>query len=147
MERSGVVGREEVREACEELGLRDWTQELSPTVTPAEAEILRELVGGEALEVPVESFRRGLAVELEHGVGFPDANVTNGHPVLTGKIVLAHLKESLLYYERLDVAELEGDLIKAIHSGNAEKTAKVHHRLLAAKLTLVQRELSAYQEG
>jgi len=36
---------------------------------------------------------------------FPDANVTDNHPVLTEKIVLAHLKESLLYYKRLAVAE------------------------------------------
>jgi len=36
-------------------------------------------------------------VELEHGTRFKDANVTNNHPLLTGKIVFAHLKESLYY--------------------------------------------------
>jgi hypothetical protein len=40
-------------------------------------------------------------VELEHGTRYPEANVTNNHPILTGKIVLAHLKETLDYYQRL----------------------------------------------
>jgi hypothetical protein len=34
--------------------------------------------------------------------------------LLTGKIVLAHLKETLDYYLRLEVAELEGDILKAL---------------------------------
>lgn len=147
MELKAAVSREEVREACVELGLRDWSQALSPTVTPDEARSLRELVGGEALEVPLEAFQRGVEVELEHGAGFPDANVTNGHPVLTAKIVLAHLKESLLYYERLDVAELEGDLAKAIRAGNPEKTAKVHRKLLAARLALLEREIAGLERA
>ena len=76
-----------------------------------------------------------------------EANITNNHPILTGRIVLAHLKESLLYYERLDVAELEGDLVKAIQAGEASKAARIHQRLLAAKLTLVKRELASYEPG
>ena len=70
-------------------------------------------VGGEATLISAEDFREGLQVELEHGLQFPDANVTNNHPLLTGMIVLAHLKEMLDYYARLEVAELEGDLFKA----------------------------------
>jgi len=67
---------------------------------------------------------------------FSDANVTNNHPVLTGLIVLAHLKESLDYYKLLDVAELEGDLVKAIAAGNAEKIKKYYQRLAAARIAL-----------
>jgi hypothetical protein len=136
------VTSEEVQKACAELGLRDWTQVLSPQVTVEESEVLRTLVGAEALEVPVDAFKRGLEVELEHGSGFPDANVTNGHPVLTAKIVLAHLKESLLYYERLDVAELEGDLFKAIHGGDQGKIERIYRRLLKARIILAERELT-----
>ena len=49
-------------------------------------------------------------MELEHELQFPDKNVTNNHPILTGKIVLAHLKEMLDYHIRPKVAELEGEL-------------------------------------
>jgi hypothetical protein len=84
-----------------------------------------------------------LEVELEHGVQFPDANVTNNHPVLTGKIVLAHLKEMLDYYLRLEVAELEGDLFKASRAGDAEKMARKYKKLIQARAALSEWENSA----
>jgi hypothetical protein len=100
------------------------------------------LVGGEALEISLEGFKQGLEIELEHGIAFPDANVTNNHPVLTGKIVLAHLKETLDYYTRLEVAEIEGDLLKAAMSGDKEKLFAKYHKLLEAKFLLSEREKS-----
>ena len=50
-------------------------------------------------KVDLEQFRRGLEVELEHGVRDPETNVTNDDLTLTGKIAWAHLKEfpRLLY--------------------------------------------------
>ncbi|MFN2128081.1 MAG: DUF5661 family protein, partial [Anaerolineales bacterium] len=105
------ISSEEVTRICDQLGIRDWTKLSRSEVEVREAEILRELVGGEALDVSVEEFQRGLEVELEHGTAFSDANVTNNHPILTAIIVLAHLKETLDYYTRLEVAELEGDLL------------------------------------
>jgi hypothetical protein len=86
-------------------------------------------------------------VELEHGLRFPDANVTNNHPILTGKIVLAHLKEMLDYYMRLNVAELEGDLLKASQQGDAEKLAKIYRRLISARAALSEREKSMDSAG
>jgi hypothetical protein len=71
---------------------------------------------------------------------FKDANVTNNHPILTGKIVLAHLKESLDYYKRLDVAEIEGDLLKAVHAGDSAKVQRLYQKLIRAKLLLAQTE-------
>ncbi len=115
------VSKEEVQRICAQLGIRDWTELTKPEVEINEAKIIQELVGGEALEISVVDFQRGLEIELEHGIGFSDANVTNNHPLLTGKIVLAHLKESLDYYPRLEVAELEGDLLKAVLTGDQEK--------------------------
>jgi len=44
-------------------------------------------------KVDLEQFRRGLEVELEHGVRDPETNVTNDDLTLTGKIARAHLKE------------------------------------------------------
>ena len=71
---------------------------------------------------------------------FGGYNVTNNHPVLTGKIVMAHLMEALDYYLRLDVAEIEGDLMKATASGDAVKVSKYYKKLLAAKSALLKAE-------
>jgi len=84
------------------------------------------------MPISLESFRKGLEVELEHGTMFDDANVTHNHPILTGMIVLAHMKESLDYYERLDIAEVEGDLLKAVLSGNLEKIKTKYKKLFEA---------------
>ena len=54
-------------------------------------------------------FRRGLEVELEHGLRDPETNVTNDDVPLTGKIAWAHLKEFPDYYTRLDKLEAEAD--------------------------------------
>lgn len=55
----------------------------------------------------VDQFRRGLEVELEHGLHNPSTNVTDDDPVLTGKIALAHLNEFADYYTRLERMEEE----------------------------------------
>jgi hypothetical protein len=142
MEIPEYVSIGEVQRVCAQLGIRDWTQLSNAEVEYSEAEILRELVGGEALEISVEDFQRGLEIELEHGIGFSDANVTNNHPILTGKIVLAHLKETLDYYTRLEVAELEGDVLMALISGDQQKLASKYQKLLEAKYLLCERENS-----
>ena len=98
------ISKEEVRRVCNELGIRDWTKLTEDKVEVEEAKIIREQIGGETLDIAIEDFQLGLEVELEHGTQFQDANVTNNHPILTGKIVLAHLKETLDYYARLEVA-------------------------------------------
>jgi Protein of unknown function (DUF5661) len=53
----------------------------------------------------VEEFRRGMEVELEHGLCDPQTNVTDDDPWITGKIAWAHLKELPDYYERLEILE------------------------------------------
>ncbi len=134
------ITKSEVQRVCRELGIRDWTALTQPQVTLDEAARIQAEVGGETGELTPEQFRQGLEVELEHGITFPDANVTNNHPLLTGKIVLAHLKEMLDYYDRLDVAELEGDLLKATRAGNAEKVLRLYGRLVAARADLSAKE-------
>lgn len=147
MDISEYVSKEEVQRVCDQLGIRDWTKLSKPEVEINEAKIIQELVGGEALEILVEDFQRGLEIELEHGIGFSDANVTNNHPLLTGKIVLAHLKESLDYYPRLEIAELEGDLFKAVLSGDQEKLSSKYQKLLEARYQLSQQEKSQIESG
>jgi len=140
MELPTYITIEEVRRVCQELGIRDWTTLSKAEVLPEEAALIQERIGNEAAMIPPAEFLQGLEVELEHGIQFPDANVTNNHPLLTGKIVLAHLKETLDYYARLEVAELEGDLLKAIVAGNADKIKMVYKKLIAARLHLGQKE-------
>ena len=140
MELPTYITVDEVKRICRELGIRDWTTLSKAEVLPEEAALIQESVGSEAAMIPAAEFLQGLEVELEHGLQFPDANVTNNHPLLTGKIVLAHLKETLDYYARLEVAELEGDLLKAITAGNADKIKSVYKKLIAARLHLGQKE-------
>lgn len=130
------ISMEEVQRVCREIGIRDWTQLSKPEVKLEEARIIQNEVGGEALEISTEEFAQALEVELEHGLQFPDANVSNNHPVLTGMIVLAHLKEMLDYYPRLEVAELEGDMLKASQKGDPEKLARIYKKLVLARAKL-----------
>jgi len=134
------VSVQEVKRVCAELKIRDWTLLKKAEVLPEEAEkILAELETGE-MKIALEDFKLGLEVELEHGVRFSEANVTNNHPILTGKIVIAHFKESLDYYQRLEVAEIEGDLLKAVAGKNAQKVAVLYEKLVKAKLELSKAE-------
>jgi hypothetical protein len=142
MTSSNLVTSEEVGRACKNLGIKDWSTATEMTVSADEARAVLNEVGGEARDVGVEDFREGLQVELEHGTRFPDANVTNNHPVLTGRIVLAHLKESLLYYKRLALAELEGDLLKATKAGDSRTIRSVYERIVSARLALDKAEVS-----
>jgi hypothetical protein len=134
------VSVEEVKRVCKELKIRDWTLLKKAEVLPEEAKkILDELEAGD-MKISVDNFKIGLEVELEHGIRFADANVTNNHPILTGKIVLAHFKESLDYYQRLDVAEIEGDILKAVANKNSEKVIVLYKKLVKAKLELSKAE-------
>jgi hypothetical protein len=130
------VTTEEVKKVCKSIGLTDWTKKTDPSVSGEEASIILKIVNTKSMEIPLEEFRKGLEVELEHGTRFDDANVTNNHPILTGKIVIAHLKETMDYYRRIDVAELEGDLLKAILSKNIEKIDSKYKKLIEAQKAL-----------
>ncbi|MEF9425742.1 MAG: hypothetical protein L0922_05455 [Candidatus Mariimomonas ferrooxydans] len=130
---------DEVRRVCKELKIRDWTG-LAEPIQPEEAKVILAEVNSEGMDIDLEDFCNGLEVELEHGTAFKDANVTNNHPILTGKIVLAHLKESLDYYKRLEVAELEGDLLKAVVANNSAKIETLYEKLARAKLILSKTE-------
>lgn len=147
MEIPEYISKIEVQRVCRELGIRDWSALTAPQVEPYETEIIRQAVGGEALQISAEEFQAGLEVELEHGVAFPDANVTNNHPLLTGKIVLAHLKESLDYYQRLDIAEIEGDIFKAVLSGDLHKLAAKQKKLVTARAVLAELENRQVKQG
>jgi hypothetical protein len=56
-------------------------------------------------EIPLEQFKMGLQVELEHGNRAKKTNVTSNDPMKTAKIALAHLQEDPKYYSKLKVME------------------------------------------
>jgi hypothetical protein len=132
---------DEVKRVCGELKISDWTAMEKSAVPIEEAQVILKHVNTEGMDIDPDEFRNGLEVELEHGTTFKDANVTNNHPILTGLIVLAHFKESLDYYRLLEVAELEGDLLKATVRGDATKIREYFKRLAKARIALHQAEL------
>ncbi len=138
MKMSEYVTKEEVKRVCKVLRFRDWTKLKNAKVLRKEAKVILASISAGKMNIDLEEFRKGMEVELEHGIRFKDANVTNNHPVLTGMIVLAHLKESLDYYKLLEVAELEGDLLKAVAAGNMKKTRTEYKKLAEAKIVLAK---------
>ena len=78
---------------------------------PGEASAVAATIGIDFNEVEfdLEQFRRGMEVELEHGLHDPVTNVTNDDPIMTGKIAWAHLREFPDYYDRLDRMEAEAE--------------------------------------
>ena len=75
--------------------------------TDEDARRIGEEIGIDWATAPfdVDQFRRGLHVELEHGLHDPATDVTGDDPILTGKIALAHLNEFPDYYTRLERME------------------------------------------
>jgi hypothetical protein len=70
--------------------------------SPRQARQIGDRIGVDWKKVNKDEFRKGLAVELEHGKRDPQTNVTNDDEVNTGKIALAHLKEKGDYYTLLN---------------------------------------------
>jgi Protein of unknown function (DUF5661) len=138
------VTKDEVKRVCKELGIRNWTalKKVAPRVSVKEAIKIKAAIGTAGIRIGAEDFRDGLEVELEHGTKYPEANVTNNHPVLTGKIVIAHLKEALDYYRRLEIMELEIDIHKALVAKDAAKLEKYLKKLAEDKLELNKSEVA-----
>ena len=78
------ISVKEVKRVCSELKIRDWTQLKKAEVLIEKAELILAEMKLETQKSDL-IFQHGLEVELEHGIGFPEANVTNKHPILTGK--------------------------------------------------------------
>lgn len=79
----------------------------TPRITNEQArEVGREIgIDWAAAPFDVDQFRKGMTVELEHGLRDPATDVTGDDPVVTGKIALAHLNEFADYYTRLERME------------------------------------------
>ena len=134
------VTKLEVRRVCKRLKLSDWTKIKTPKISLKEAKIVLKKIDRAGLKIDPEQFRRGLEVEFEHGTRFKEANITNNHPVLTGKIVLGHMFETLDYYTRLDLTEIEGELFKAVAAKNIEKVRMNYQKAIKARVVLAKAE-------
>jgi hypothetical protein len=79
--------------------------------TEAEARRFGEEAGVDWNDSPfdVDQLRRGMNVELEHGLHDLRTNVTDDDPHVTAKIALAHLHEFPDYYTRLEQMEKEAE--------------------------------------
>lgn len=78
-------------------------------VTKQETKAIGDQLGISWEEVNLAEFTMGINVEFEHGTRYPQTNVTNDDPKLTGKIAWAHLKEFPDYYSRLEKMEKEAE--------------------------------------
>jgi hypothetical protein len=79
--------------------------------TEQEARSAGEQIGVDWASAPfdVDQFRRGMDVELEHGLQDAATNVTDDDAIFTAKIALAHLNEFPDYYTRLEKMEAEAE--------------------------------------
>ena len=74
-----------------------------------DAKSIGEKLGIKWDKFDVDQFRRGMDVELEHGLCDTATNVSNDDILTTGKIALAHLNEFPDYYDRLKKMEEEAE--------------------------------------
>jgi len=74
-------------------------------ITPQQAMQIGAALGVNWASTDFEQFRRGIAVELEHGLVNHYTDVTHNDLLLTAKIALAHLNELPDYYTRLESIE------------------------------------------
>jgi len=57
-------------------------------------------------DIPYATLKKGFLVELEHGSVSHITNLTDDDLIKTTKIVLAHLREGIRYYDLLEELEL-----------------------------------------
>jgi len=134
------ITKEEVQRVCRELGLQDWSVLKEPIIPTEEAEAVLSALDVPTMKIDPSIFKAGLEVELEHGTRYPEANATNNHPLITGRIVVAHLRESMDYYRRLAVAEAEGDLLSAILAGDGKRALRKLRALSKARAEVARAE-------
>jgi Protein of unknown function (DUF5661) len=70
-------------------------------VSITKAKKIADKLGIDLDVVPIEEWKYGMEVELEHGKRNKKTNVTNDDLLMTGKIALAHILEYPDYYPRL----------------------------------------------
>ncbi len=91
-------------------------------ITEDEAILVGNNIGLDWENIDIQEFRRGLEVELEHGLVNKNSNVTGDDINLTGKIAMAHLNELNDYYTRLDIVENAKFNVSKVTQNSSSKT-------------------------
>lgn len=120
-----LIPPEEVRRACRELGLRDWTALRDRYVFREEAEALLRALAPHNTTITVEMFRSGLEEELRHGTFAGTNNSTNNHPLLTAHMALTNLNQDCHYYIQRRISAVEARLRQAIAAGDAMRIGEL----------------------
>ena len=63
------VSKKEVQRVCKELGFRDWSTLKEVSVLQNESSEILRIVNVKGMDIPIDDFKQGLEVELEHGLG------------------------------------------------------------------------------
>jgi hypothetical protein len=82
-----------------ELKGRSMKEKRKP-FTAHEAKEIGDKLGIDWAQTDIKQFQRGMNAELEDGTYNPVTNFASDDPILVGKVVRAHLKESPDYYAR-----------------------------------------------
>ncbi|MBT3355757.1 hypothetical protein HN784_04735 [bacterium] len=77
--------------------------------TAEQAKSIGEQLAIDWTKFDIEQFRKGMDIEMEHGLVDEKTNVSGDNPFTTGKIALAHLNEFPDYYDRLEKMEEEAE--------------------------------------
>lgn len=83
--------------------------EKKSTITDDQAKKCAQKVGLDLKKFPLDLWKFGMKVELEHGLVNPRTNVTNNDLLKTAKIALAHIIEFPDYYQRLKIMEQDAE--------------------------------------
>ena len=86
---------------------RKLPERLTPELAQDYAQEIGDALGVDWNKISLTEFTRGLAVELEHNSRDPEADLTDDHPLLIGKIALNHLYDTADYYTRFDAMDPE----------------------------------------
>jgi organic hydroperoxide reductase OsmC/OhrA len=86
-------------------GREEMPGKIKRNFSVSEAKEIGDALGMDWKRYDVDEFRKGLAVELEHGTSGGDTNITNDNVQMTAKIARAHLNEIADYYTRLEKME------------------------------------------
>jgi hypothetical protein len=95
----------------------NWLKKIAKSTRKFHSEEARSIgqrigINWASASFPLEEFRKGLEIEMEHGSHDPETDVIGGNVEACGKITWAHLKEMDNYYTKLISMEEDEGVIE-----------------------------------